>query len=1017
LVGNSANGTYRNQLSSDDYVIATNGNNVAIMLGAYTTEVFYIISHNNGQTWSKQVVAPFPIQGVHAIDFDDYPNGMTDTINTSDNSHSIAIDNNGVVHVAFGLFHWKVADADSYTYWPGMGYGIVYWNSNYTNEQGGHEIPLFGSFSGDANHPEWMANGIGYTLIPERIVELSQAGNNQSNLCVFGIIDENGNGYMDYENLTGASWHYRTLGLATMPGISVDESGRLAIIYSVLSETRISDLTGFSYRSAYVTYRDQNGQWNYDAINLTSGYEHQYDEVYSVFASPKGYNGSFWMGYSADEYQGLYLDINDNYPYSNNGVLTDNYIYVVKVSPWGNLPSYTITATANPTNGGTVTGGGTYVQGSTCNLQATPNSGYSFVKWTKNGTQVSTNPNYSFTVTGNASYVAHFQQNTTYYTVDATPSPSDAGIITGTGQYTSGSTCNLQAIPNNGYSFVNWIENGAAVSTNATYSFTVTGNRNLIAVFDIATTYYNITAIANPTNGGSVTGGGTYQQGQSCTVSATANNGFTFTNWTENGNVISTNANYTFTVTGNRTLVANFQAQPQNYTISVSANPNNGGNVTGGGTYQQGQSCTVLASANDDFSFTNWTENDNVVSTNANYTFTVTDNRTLVANFQPQTYTITAIADPTNGGEVSGGGTYHAGSTCVLSAMPNDGFVFENWTCNDIVVSTSPSFDFEVNRDATYIAHFIQDASHCTITAIADPVEGGAVLGGNTYELGAICTLTAIAGVGYEFVNWTLNGSIVSTEPSFSFSVTSNAVYVAHFIRIVNHYTITASAEPASAGSVIGAGTFEEGESCTLIAMPNPTYSFVSWTENGIVISTDNPYSFTVERDRNFVAVFSQGLFYTITASAGVNGTISPEGNVFVEPGEDKTFAMIPNSGCQVSKVLVDGVDRGPIPSYTFRNVSGDHTIHVEFSGVGMDDAYDMGLRIYPNPANDYIIVEGTDMYEIILYDLLGIQQQHEEVNNNHVRITTDNLVAGTYILKVVCKDGRSGHLRFVVAR
>ena len=133
-------------------------------------------------------------------------------------------------------------------------------------------------------------------------------------------------------------------------------------------------------------------------------------------------------------------------------------------------------------------------------------------------------------------------------------------------------------------------------------------------------------------------GGGTYQEGQQCTVSASANNGFEFSNWTENGNVVSWSTSYTFTVTSNRTFVANFTAQPQNFTITVSANPSNGGTVTGGGTYQQGQSCTVSATANNGYTFTNWTENSNVVSTNASYTFTVSGNRTLVAHFsiQPQ---------------------------------------------------------------------------------------------------------------------------------------------------------------------------------------------------------------------------------------------------------------------------------------------------------------------------------------------------------------------------------------------
>ena len=211
---------------------------------------------------------------------------------------------------------------------------------------------------------------------------------------------------------------------------------------------------------------------------------------------------------------------------------------------------------------------------------------------------------------------------------------------------------------------------------------------------------YTINVSANPSNGGTVTGGGSYNQGQSCTVTATANNGFTFTNWTENGNVVSTQANYTFTVTGNRTLVANFQAQQQNYTITVSANPSNGGTVTGGGSYQQGQQCTVQATANTGYTFTNWTENGNVVSNNANYTFTVTGNRTLVANFTQQQFTITATANPSNGGTVTGSGTYTYGQSCTLSATPATGYTFLRWTKNGTQVSTNATYTFVVTESA-----------------------------------------------------------------------------------------------------------------------------------------------------------------------------------------------------------------------------------------------------------------------------------------------------------------------------
>ncbi len=332
LIDNDADGDYRNQFSADDYVMAANGNNVAILLGAYTAEVVYIISHDNGETWEKQVVLPWPEEGAHAHEYDDFPNGCTDTLVACDNSHSIAIDNDGTVHVAFALFRWMQTDVDHYTYWPAYRYGIVYWNSNYTNEQGGHEIPLYGDFSEDADHPEWGWSGLGESFQIERIDALCEA-DGHNNLHYFGYADENGNGVMDYTNVTGATWHYRSLGLATMPAISIDQEGNMAIAYSVWSETRISGETGFSYRSAYVTMRDNGGTWFDEAYNLSEGFVHEYEEQYPVWTAPKAYDGAFWVSYSGDDAQGLYLDISDSYPNSNGGVLTENYIYGVKIVP------------------------------------------------------------------------------------------------------------------------------------------------------------------------------------------------------------------------------------------------------------------------------------------------------------------------------------------------------------------------------------------------------------------------------------------------------------------------------------------------------------------------------------------------------------------------------------------------------------------------------------------------------------------------------------------------------------
>lgn len=142
---------------------------------------------------------------------------------------------------------------------------------------------------------------------------------------------------------------------------------------------------------------------------------------------------------------------------------------------------------------------------------------------------------------------------------------------------------------------------------------------------------YTINVFADPTAGGTVTGAGTYQQGQNCTVTATANTGYVFSKWTENSSLVSSNSTYSFTVTRSKDLVAHFDIP--SYTISASVTPSNGGTVTGIGTYQQGQNCTVTAIALYGYTFANWTEDGNEVSTNASYTFTVSSDRILTANF------------------------------------------------------------------------------------------------------------------------------------------------------------------------------------------------------------------------------------------------------------------------------------------------------------------------------------------------------------------------------------------------
>ena len=666
------------------------------------------------------------------------------------------------------------------------------------------------------------------------------------------------------------------------------------------------------------------------------------------------------------------------------------------------LNTYSITATADPTAGGTVTGAGTYNHGASCTLTATANTGYTFVNWTKNGTQVSTNASYTFTVSEAGTYVAHFSLNS--YNVTATANPTAGGTVSGAGEYNHGASCTLTATANTGYTFTNWTENGSVVSTNANYTFTVEGARTLVANFTLNS--YTITATANPTAGGTVSGAGEFNHGASCTLTATANTGYTFTNWTENGSVVSSNANYTFTVTGNRTLMANFTLNT--YTIATAANPAAGGTVSGDGEYNHGESCTVTATANTGYTFSNWTENGSVVSTNASYTFTVEGNRNLVANFSNITYTITVSANPSNSGTATGGGTYNHGQSCTVIATSADGYTFTNWTENGSVVSTNANYTFTVTGDRALVANFEEQAPDTyNINVSPNPNVGGTVTGGGNYMEGEQCTVTATANNGYTFVQWTENGNQVSTDASYTFTVAGNRTLVAEFQ--IQSYTISAAVNPSNSGVITGVGDYEYGQSCTLVATANEGYTFINWTEDGNVVSTNTNYIFTVSGSRELIANFSTNA-YTITASADPmeGGTVTGSGNY--EYGATCTLTATANYEYTFVKWTKNGEEVSTEATFTFTvTASEDYVAH--FDGPDAIEEVTIECQIFPNPFTSMVSIKAEKALKAVsVYDIYGRLLKEQKVSDMEIELDMSDLSNGAYLLKLDYGDSSSVH-------
>lgn len=150
----------------------------------------------------------------------------------------------------------------------------------------------------------------------------------------------------------------------------------------------------------------------------------------------------------------------------------------------------------------------------------------------------------------------------TKYTVTLSVDPQGSGVASGGGSVESGKSVTVTATASSGYEFAGWRESGTIVSTSASYTFTVNANRTLTAVFAVTIPVYTITASIDPAGSGTVTGTGQYQEGETCTLTATVDDGYTFTGWQEGGVTVSESAEYSFVVTGNRVLVAAFAEKP-----------------------------------------------------------------------------------------------------------------------------------------------------------------------------------------------------------------------------------------------------------------------------------------------------------------------------------------------------------------------------------------------------------------------------------------------------------------------
>ena len=508
-----------------------------------------------------------------------------------------------------------------------------------------------------------------------------------------------------------------------------------------------------------------------------------------------------------------------------------------------------------------------------------------------------------------------------------TPSVTPGGSISPSGAQTvmDGGDKTFTITPDPGYHVLDVLVDGVSVGAVTSYTFTeVTADHTIAAT--LVPDSFTITASSGLHGSIDPTGAISVAYGTDRTFTITPAIGYHVVDVLVDGVSVGAVTSYTFTaVAANHTIAASF-----GHVVTASAGA--GGSIDPSGTVgvADGADKTFTITPATGYHVLDVLVDGVSVGAVTTYTFSgVTADHTIAATFEINVYTITATVAPHGQIDPAGDVSVTHGTDKTFTITADPGYHVLNVFVDGVSVGAVTSYTFTaVASDHTIAATFALNAYTITASAGAngciDPT--GAV----SVAHGADQTFTITPATGYHVARRAGGRRLGGGGHQLHLhSVAANHTIAASFA----HRPIDRLGRRGRQHRPVGAVRVADGADQTFTITPATGYH-VARRAGGRRLGRggQRPTPSATSPPTTPSRPASPSNNYTITASAGANGTIDPTGAVTVAHGADQTFTITPATGYHVADVLVDGVSVGAVTTYTFSDVTADHTIAASFA-------------------------------------------------------------------------------------